>query len=145
MALDLGRRTRLTDSGFFFLDARPASFLGGIHWGFATAGAGAASARLAYSVVPSLVAWPALAAPRDADGLKLLLGGLCGCLAADVALAAAAAPALPAWYMPLRLALTAGAGASLGATLCELEPSTCGDARAALAAARDDLRRLLEW
>ena len=119
--------------------------MGGIHWGFATAGAGAASARLAYSVVPSLVAWPALASPRDADGLKMLLAGLGGCLAADLAFAAAAAPALPAWYIPLRLALSAGASASLGATLCELEPSTCADARAALAAARDDLRRIIEW
>lgn len=61
---------------------------------------------------------------------QLLLGGLGGAFAADVGLALASrrAPRLPAWYLPLRTVLTAGAGASLGATLCDLEPDTCKNA-----------------
>jgi len=62
------------------------SFLGGMHWGFAAAGcsaaagaAGAAAAaaplRFAWSVAPSLVAWPALMLPAPA-ALVTLAGGL---------------------------------------------------------------------
>ena len=93
-----------------------------------------ASLRYVYSVAPSLVAWPALACEDDAAALKLLIGGLCGAFVADVGLALATrrAPHLPAYYLPLRTVLTAGASASLGATLCELEPRTCEAAWKAL-------------
>lgn len=59
------------------------SFLGGIHWGLAFAAPGGPStARLAWGVVPSLLAWPALLLP-PAPGLALLAGTLLLCYAVD--------------------------------------------------------------
>jgi len=59
------------------------AFLGGVHWGlaFATPG-GPPAARLAWGVVPSLAAWPALLLP-PATGLAVLGGMLVLCYAVD--------------------------------------------------------------
>jgi hypothetical protein len=88
------------------------SFLGGIHWGlaFATPG-GPATARLAWGVVPSLIAWPALLLP-PATGLSLLAAALVLCFAVD---RRSYPPlGLGAW-LPLRGLLTAVATLSCAA------------------------------
>ena len=58
------------------------SFLGGIHWGFASAGyggnaatAGVNAGRFVWSVVPSLLAWPAVCLPAPV-GLGTIAGSL---------------------------------------------------------------------
>jgi len=84
------------------------SFLGGIRWGLAmAAGAEALSARLALSVLPSLLAWLALLlAPRA--GLLLLALGFAAMLLLDQRIGYA-----PPWYPRLRLPLSLGALAAL--------------------------------
>ena len=90
------------------------SFLGGIHWGMAiVAPAGAGDrlpARLALSVVPSLVAWAALLVPE-----RMALVGLAVAVALMlwVDLRATAAGEAPAWYPRLRVPLSAAVVASL--------------------------------
>jgi hypothetical protein len=108
-----------------------ASFLGGVHWGAAAAGAAwspAAVARLAaspsaarsvtaaryvWSVVPCLVAWPAAAAAAPAVGAAVGAGTLLTCAVVDGA--AAARGLLPLWFPALRWPLTAAACIGLGA------------------------------
>lgn len=84
------------------------SFLGGVHWGLEmarqqTAGGPISPLRLGISVLPSLVAWAALALPGD-----YVLAGLCagfiGMLAYD--LHAARRGTVPPWYPKLRIPLT---------------------------------------
>jgi hypothetical protein len=59
------------------------AFLGGIHWGLAFAAPGGPpTARLAWGVLPSLVAWPALLLAPGA-GLALLAAMLVLCYAVD--------------------------------------------------------------
>ncbi len=58
------------------------SFLGGIHWGLAMRQPEAPPATLAWGVVPSLVAWPAVIMPAYA-GLVLLGLMLLVCYAVD--------------------------------------------------------------
>lgn len=90
------------------------SFVGALHWGFATAAPGL-DARLrdrlfAWSVVPALMAWIALALPAPwATGL--LVGGFALHALQDWRLRQHMA--LPGWYLPLRLRLTAVAVLSL--------------------------------
>ena len=99
------------------------SFLGGMHWGFAGAGfaeAGAAAgagasaaakealllagpARFAWSVVPSLLAWPALMCATP-YALVAVAASLAATLAADAGFAAK--KLMPRWLMPLRFGLT---------------------------------------
>ena len=99
------------------------SFLGGMHWGFAGAGfaeAGAAAgagasaaarealllagpARFAWSVVPSLFAWPALMCATP-YALVAVAASLAATLAADAGFAAK--KLMPRWLMPLRFGLT---------------------------------------
>lgn len=79
------------------------SFLGGIHWGLAFAASGGPStARLAWGVVPSLLAWPALLLPASA-GLALLAATLVLCYAVDHR--AYPRHGLGAW-LPMRRALS---------------------------------------
>ena len=84
------------------------SFLGGIRWGLAmAANAADLPARLALSVLPSLLAWLALLlAPRA--GLLLLALGFAAMLLLDQRIGDA-----PAWYPRLRLPLSLGALAAL--------------------------------
>ena len=85
------------------------SFVGALHWGFAMAlpalGAAQRQGLWAWSVVPALVAWPAVlwAAPGAA---VLLVAGFVAHYAQDRRLVAQTGAALPAWYLPLRTRLT---------------------------------------
>lgn len=85
------------------------SFVGALHWGFAMALPGLGTAQRqglwVWSVVPALVAWPALlwAAPGAA---VLLVAGFGAHYAQDRRLVAHTGAALPAWYLPLRTQLT---------------------------------------
>lgn len=92
------------------------SFVGALHWGFAIAlpGPGAAQRQRLYgwSVVPALVAWPALL--WGAPGASVLLvAGLVAHWVQDRQLVARTGAALPAWYLPLRTRLTLVASACL--------------------------------
>lgn len=88
------------------------SFLGGIRWGIAVAMEEQDAARRGYliSVVPSLLAWAALALPPEPRlwtlaGLHVLLGLLdYGLVCREEA---------PEWFGRLRLILAAGAAAAL--------------------------------
>lgn len=86
-----------------------ASFLGGIRWGLAAA-RDLGVRDYALSVVPSLLAWAALAlpAPWDLRGLGLLVLAW-GLVDQDLPRRGVA----PSWLGRLRLALSAGAGLSL--------------------------------
>ena len=83
------------------------SFVGALHWGFAMVLGGLSDTerthRFVWSVVPSLLAWPAVLLPM-AGGAALLIVGFAAHLAQDLRLASRAA--LPAWYLPLRWRLT---------------------------------------
>lgn len=86
-----------------------ASFLGGIRWGIAAA-RGLGFADYALAVVPSLVAWSALALPAPLD--LRALGGLVvvwGLVDQDLPRRGVA----PGWLGRLRLALSAVAGLAL--------------------------------
>lgn len=94
------------------------SFVGALHWGFAMALGGLTEAQrtrcFVWSVVPSLLAWPALLLPA-AGGAALLIAGFALHLLQDHRLASRAA--LPGWYLPLRwrLTITASVCLALGA------------------------------
>lgn len=106
--------------GLFWGDALVAygavilSFVGALHWGFAMCLPGLTDARRAacfvWSTVPALVAWPALLA-EPLFAAVLLVAGFVAHYWQDRRLAAAAA--LPAWYLPLRLRLTSLASVCL--------------------------------
>jgi hypothetical protein len=85
-----------------------ASFLGGLHWGFAMRRQSAPLGLLAWGVVPSLVAWAALLLPRTV-GLLLLAAVLVACYLRDrgVFVAEGVAP-----WLGLRLPLTVVATAA---------------------------------
>jgi len=86
-----------------------ASFLGGIRWG-AAAARGGSGADYAVAIVPSLLAWAALAVPAPWD-LRML-----GCLVLAWGLVDQDLPRrglVPVWLGRLRLALSAVAGLSL--------------------------------
>lgn len=90
------------------------SFVCALHWGFAMALPGLDDARrvrtMLWSVVPSLMAWPALLlVPMEAA--VLLVTGFVLHYVQDRRLARHAE--LPAWYLPLRLQLTVVACLSL--------------------------------
>lgn len=90
------------------------SFVCALHWGFAMALPSLDDTRrvrtMLWSVVPSLIAWPALLlVPVEAT--VLLVAGFVLHYAQDRRLARHAE--LPAWYLPLRLRLTTVACLSL--------------------------------
>jgi hypothetical protein len=93
------------------------SFVCALHWGFAMALPGLDEARrvrtMLWSVVPSLIAWPALMlVPMEAA--VLLVTGFVLHYVQDRRLARLARhAALPDWYLPLRLQLTVVACLSL--------------------------------
>lgn len=84
------------------------SFVGALHWGFAmTLQSLSAKQRLRaylWSVVPALLAWPALVIESAAVGSALLITGFVANYWRDVCLVRVAE--LPDWYLPLRLRLT---------------------------------------
>lgn len=84
------------------------SFVGALHWGFAmTLQSMSAKQRLesyGWSVVPALLAWPALLIESATLSGGLLILGFVANYWRDVCLARMAD--LPGWYLPLRLRLT---------------------------------------
>ncbi len=84
------------------------SFVGALHWGFAMASSNVAArkrtALFAWSVVPCMIAFASLAA-RFVPGDVLLIIGFLLHYRQDWKLAAFAR--MPAWYLPLRLRLSA--------------------------------------
>lgn len=91
-----------------------ASFVGALQWGLAAGDASASDAdrwaAFGWSVCPALIAWVALQLPQY-EGVYLLAGLFVLCLLMDWRFARR--HALPAWFLRLRIALTAGAVASL--------------------------------
>ncbi|MBE7219690.1 MAG: DUF3429 domain-containing protein [Caulobacteraceae bacterium] len=86
------------------------SFLGGIRWGLATRADDTAAAPYALSVVPSLVAWAALAAHEP---WRLAILGLVALALGPLDLGLVRSGAAPAWFGRLRLILSTGAGVAL--------------------------------
>jgi hypothetical protein len=83
------------------------SFIGALHWGLAMSLTGLSerqrSACFAWSVVPALIAWPAVMFSPIVGAPLLVLGFVAHCLQ-DRRLARQAA--LPGWYLPLRMRLS---------------------------------------
>ena len=90
------------------------SFIGALHWGFAMVLPGLDASRrvrtLIWSVVPALIAWPALLL-APAEAAALMVSGFVLHYVQDRRLARIAA--LPSWYLPLRLRLSVVACISL--------------------------------
>ena len=110
-ALHGGMHADLWRAALFAYAAVILSFVGALHWGIALAAPDLAprqrSALFAWSVIPALLAWPALllyAGPASA----LLIGGYAAHYAQDWRLVSATRTrgVLPDWYLPLRLRLT---------------------------------------
>ena len=89
------------------------SFLGGIHWGFATAGFASAKHFLV-SVIPSLWAWVALASPDLYNLIGIIFGLI---LFFSYEKHSAVTSRLPIWYLPLRARLTVGLSLGLAGFL----------------------------
>ena len=85
------------------------SFLGGIRWGFAVRDT-EGFAPYAISVVPSLVAWAALAAPEP---WRLMILGVVALALGPIDLELVRSGRAPAWFGRLRLILSTGAGVAL--------------------------------
>lgn len=83
------------------------SFVGALHWGFAMALPGMPQALrrncFVWSVVPALIAWPAMML-EPVLGAPLLMAGFVAHIWQDHRLAGRIA--LPAWYLPLRRQLS---------------------------------------
>ena len=86
------------------------SFLGGIRWGLAARADEEGFASYALSVIPSLVAWAALAAPAP---WRLAVLGLVVIALGPIDLVLVRSGAAPAWFGRLRLILSTGAGVAL--------------------------------
>lgn len=91
-----------------------ASFIGGARWGNALSGDPRQTGEYIISVIPSLMAWFALATPRPYD-LMMLIGLFLAQGVSDVGLALSGGA--PRWYGKLRVLLTAIATLSLLAAL----------------------------
>jgi hypothetical protein len=94
------------------------TFLGAVHWGVALRDAPEVTwPRLGWSVTPSLIGWAALQL-APATALVVLIAALAIAFAIDRR--SLDDDRTPPWYLRLRLALTAGAIASLVVTLLAL-------------------------
>lgn len=91
------------------------SFVGALHWGFAMTvpqmPARQRTIHYVWSVIPALLAWPTPLLPTAAGALVLILGFVAH-LVLDFSLVRTTP--VPAWYLPLRLQLTATACMCLG-------------------------------
>lgn len=80
------------------------SFMGAVHWGVAMSSADQQRGKVFIaSVIPALIAWPALLLTQPL-ALSVLLFGFIGLYAYDWSMEKS--QALPDWYMPLRTKLT---------------------------------------
>lgn len=94
------------------------SFLGGVWWGAGLRSSAVGDRHMVLSVLPSLVAWPALYLSPQPALLVLLAGHVAsGVVDRNAALSGS----LPAWYGRLRVMLAIGASLALGLGL--LRPS----------------------
>jgi len=98
------------------------SYLGGVRWGLAIAGygardeaAGAGWARLSWSFVPPIIAWPTLFVLPPAPAVAVQIATFVGLYFADNW--ASRGGTAPAWYGPLRQPLSVIVVLSLGASL----------------------------
>lgn len=93
------------------------TFLGALHWGVTLASPGIvdgrATTRMVWSVIPSLFAWIVTLYPVQVS-LPLLFAALAVALVVDWRLYANTP--VPRWFMGLRLVLSIGALASVGAS-----------------------------
>ena len=90
------------------------AFMGGTQWGASLRDTQMLWARYGYSVVPALLAWPALLLGLE-EGLTVLIGGFVFVYVLDEWMRFRGW--LPGWYLRLRRFLTAAVLASLGVTL----------------------------
>ena len=111
-----GLTPELLESALATYGAIILSFLGGIRWGLAVAadagenGSSEHKANYVISVVPSLLAWAALAAPEPWRlGLLALIAAALG----PIDLGLVRAGITPVWFGRLRLILSTGAGVAL--------------------------------
>lgn len=93
------------------------TFLGALHWGVTLASPsivdGRAVIRMLWSVLPSLYAWIVTLYPVEMS-LPLLFGALLVALGVDLLLYRGTP--VPRWFLGLRLVLSAGALAAIGAS-----------------------------
>lgn len=87
-----------------------ASFLGGVRWGNALKDHQIQTREMIIAIIPTLVAWAALATPRPFD-LVLLIGLFLALAVSDIGLVTLGHA--PRWYGRLRVALSIGVVASL--------------------------------
>ena len=81
------------------------SFMGAVHWGVAIANKDQQQGKFFItSVLPALIAWPALLLAQSL-ALAILLAGFIGLYTYDRSVEKA--QALPGWYIPMRTRLTA--------------------------------------
>ncbi|MGB5224520.1 MAG: DUF3429 domain-containing protein [Arenicellales bacterium] len=81
------------------------SFMGAVHWGVAMANKDQQQGKFFISsVLPALIAWPALLLAQSL-ALVILLAGFIGLYTYDRSVEKA--QALPGWYIPMRTRLTA--------------------------------------
>ena len=81
------------------------SFMGAVHWGAAMVNTDQQrGGYILASVIPALLAWPALLLPHSL-ALALLLAGFIGLYVYDRSVEKA--QLLPVWYIPMRTRLTA--------------------------------------
>jgi len=106
----LGLGDRILHMALVTYTALIASFLGGVRWGNALTKTHRQTQELVISVIPSLVAWLALATPRPYD-VMMLIGTFLALGVSDVGLVLSGQA--PRWYGQLRVVLTAVVVASL--------------------------------
>jgi len=92
-------------------------FMGAVHWGIAISSNKDGSEYLSVSVMPALLAWPTLLAPKT-YALLLLLFGFIALYAYDRS--AQKEQQLPGWYLPMRKRLTIVVVICLSSTLSAL-------------------------
>ncbi len=105
------------------------TFLGALHWGVTIASPsivdGSAVTRMLWSVVPSIFCWIVTLYPTDVS-LPLLFAGLAVALLVDWLLYRASP--VPRWFITLRVVLTAGALAAVGASWAAMAVRLAGAA-----------------
>jgi Protein of unknown function (DUF3429) len=106
----LGRETNRIVFALAAYAAIIISFLGGIRWGLAVAAKAEDVKPYAISVVPSLVAWAALAAPGH---WRFVILGLVALALGPLDLELVRSGQAPAWFGRLRMILSTGAGIAL--------------------------------
>ena len=102
-----GHHAPILSDALFAYGAIILSFVGALHWGFAMTLSGLSdrqrTASFVWSIIPALLAWPAILLSPPLSGL-LLISGFVAHYWQDSRLDASVS--LPAWYLPLRFRLT---------------------------------------